>query len=165
MSDVRHALADFLEVVDAAHFQVVTGDGDDRDRNLLEILLTARRRDHDLLETFLSESGLIVRPPALVSAATTATWILLTFMSTPNWIPFIGLDVVATAAPKLATGLRNTRLKQNIESSRFVSAESAKKARPGSTAPLVVFAPTVIRNTNQFDEDSLEFPPHIAMLD
>jgi hypothetical protein len=56
---VRDALADFFEVIDAARLEAVARDRDDRDRNLLQVLLAAGRRDDDLLEPLLRERGLI----------------------------------------------------------------------------------------------------------
>jgi len=49
--DVRHTRADPLEVVEAAHLEVLTRDRDDRDRHVLQILLAARGRDDDLFES------------------------------------------------------------------------------------------------------------------
>ena len=57
--DVRYALTDLFEVVDAARLEAFARDGDDRDGHLLEILLTAGGRDDDFLETFLGRSCLI----------------------------------------------------------------------------------------------------------
>ncbi len=48
--DVRNVVADVLETVEALQLQRVARHGDDRDGHLLEILLTARRRDGNLLE-------------------------------------------------------------------------------------------------------------------
>ena len=85
MSDVRNALADFLEVVDAAHLEVVARDRDDRDRDLLEILLTASGRDDDLLETFLSERGLIRQTSHARQSRHDSCVDLVDFHRTPNW--------------------------------------------------------------------------------
>ena len=57
--DVRNGLAEIPRAFEAAHLEVFARYGDDGDGHLLKILLTASRRDDDLLETFLSESGLI----------------------------------------------------------------------------------------------------------
>ena len=57
--DVRYALTDLFEVVDAARLEAFARDRDDGDGHLLEILLTAGGRDDDFLETFLGRSCLI----------------------------------------------------------------------------------------------------------
>jgi hypothetical protein len=52
-------LAHFLKRIDAAQLEVGARHRHDRDRHILQVLLTASGRDDDLFETFLCRRGLV----------------------------------------------------------------------------------------------------------
>jgi hypothetical protein len=60
-AEVRNGGVEILDVLQTAHLEAFARDRDDRNGNVLEILLSASGRDHDLLETFLSESGVTIK--------------------------------------------------------------------------------------------------------